>query len=178
MTTINDIPDHIKPLLGKQITAASMDKYPFKQEDETALFGEKAMIYFSDGLSLQISTEDSTHFTEGGELALALNQSKPVAGSTFKENEISVVKIFEWEKTDENLNDEKKCFAQIEFHSSHELILSCGFFYFDHESDKMECLVTGDLSISCTNELSALDFEQNSSAKSSHLFKSTYRLPS
>lgn len=155
--------DQLKPLLEKLILAISMDGQLIKEDDENTLFGENICIYFSDNKSLQITTDDIPHFYGEGDLDLEFENSKytgkPI--SKFKEKKISEIRIYAWERKGVNLFKAAKYFVQIEFYHHSELLLSSGFFYFDHSTNSMECLITGELSINFTKGLSTLNFEKN-----------------
>ena len=157
---IEKVSDQLRPLLKKLLLIVIVDDRPIEDESNT-LFGDKIKIYFSDDYLLEITTDDIPHFYGEGDLELKLENSEYLDEpfSKFREKAISEIKIYGWKKKGINLFGQAKYFVQTEFYHNDELLLSSGFFYFDESTEKIECLITGELSASCNKEISG--FEKN-----------------
>jgi hypothetical protein len=160
---IEKVSKQLKPLIQKLIIAVSVDGQLLNNDNESALFGEEIKIYFSDNMRLEISTDDIPHFYGEGDLKLKSEsyQYSEESFSRFGNKVISRIQIFGWKRKGINLFNAEKYLVQIEFYHNDELLLSSGFFYFDHKTNKMECLITGELSVNCKYDLSISDYKEN-----------------
>ena len=126
-------------------------------------FTEQLKLYFSNGKTLIVSTEDSPHFYGEGDLDLVIseeNHSENIIDQLHSK-EISQIKLFTWKANGISLFKRPKYLVQIEFYHKNGLIISIGFFYMDHKTKQMECLITGELAFNTKNNLSIDSYTKN-----------------
>jgi hypothetical protein len=158
---IEKVSKQLKPLLRKLILAVEVDGKLLKNDNEKTLFGEEIKIYFSDDETIKITTDDIPHFYGEGDLELKFENSSydKELLSKFKNKEISEIKIYGWKRKGVNLFKTARYLVHIELYHNEELLLSSGFFYFDQNTKKIECLITGELSVNSKYNLSINDYE-------------------
>lgn len=120
------------------------------------------MLYFSNNLTLEISTDDIPHFYGEGDLILKSTNNSIIEKTLLNSGneEITNMKFYYWKPKGLSFGSDKY-FVQIEFFHQSKMLLSVGFFYFEPETNKMECLITGELAINTLRELSISDFKEN-----------------
>ena len=117
-------------------------------------------IYLSGGLKVEITTDDIPHFYGEGDLELKIGEcrnEKPLSKPHAKE--ISLIRVYGWKSTGCNLFKPARYLVQVEFYHGNEVLLTSGFFYSDQDTMKMECLITGELSVSSGYHLSVDDYQ-------------------
>lgn len=153
----------MEAFLKQTILAFSVDGEFFSYNPEKSVFfGEDISIYFSNNLSLKITTDDIPHFYGEGDLILKYGDSGGIDKTLPSLNfgEITEIKSYYWKTKGLSFGSDKY-FVQIEFFNRAKLMLSIGFFYFELETNKMECLITGELAVNTTHQLSVSDFAEN-----------------
>lgn len=161
--TIQKMMKELKSVLQKVVLGVSVDGQFLNEENEKTLFSEEIKVHFSENNMIVITTDDIPHFYGEGDLELELVQDEYSGElhSTFKDKIVTEIKIYNWKKKGINLFNSGKYLVQIEFYHYDELLLSAGFFYFDKDTRKTECLITGELSVDIQHNLSVKDFEKN-----------------
>jgi hypothetical protein len=160
---IEKFSNELKSCLNKEFLAVSIDGQFINEYDSNTFFGDTVIIYLSNNFSVKISTNDIPHFYGEGDLELefASNDEIKEPVTNFKHKPISQIKLYGWKRNGLNLFKVSTYFVQIEFFFDEELLLSSGFFYFDQITNKVECLITGELSVDFQNGILISAFDKN-----------------
>ncbi|AFM05686.1 hypothetical protein Fleli_3360 [Bernardetia litoralis DSM 6794] len=161
---IERVLDLLQLFLQKTVTTVAVDDVFIEESKESTLFGEEIQVYFSDNVSLKITTDDIPHFYGEGDLELKYSMNDCTQNSTFKlfcHKKITEIKVYRWRQKAICFFQPANYLVQIEFYNDNKLILSLGFFYLDKTTDKTECLITGELSIDYKNRIVTDEFKKN-----------------
>ena len=153
----------LKPLIHSTLLSVNVDnQYPNSKNNDT-LFGETIELYLSNSVKAEISMDCIPHFYGEGDLDIKL-LNEDYLGSQILDSsnkEITGIKIYGWKPRGITIFKSNQYLVQIEFFHKGKLLLSVGLFYLDLQTNKTECLITGELSVSIKYKLLPDDYINN-----------------